>query len=111
MTETHPSFASWLSSCQTGLDGEIFGHDGHSEHHYPLVIQYEDTDAGGITYHASYINFAERALRHGYSWRDFRCQTGCQSEIRALLFTSWKQNIKPRQHCMTGWLSAHLLMY
>lgn len=61
MTETHPSFASWLSSCQTGLDGEIFRHDGHSEHHYPLVIQYEDTDAGGITYHASYINFAERA--------------------------------------------------
>ena len=31
------------------------------EHHYPLVIQYEDTDAGDITYHASYINFAERA--------------------------------------------------
>jgi len=31
--------------------------DGHQ---YPMVVQFEDTDAGGIVYHSNYINFAER---------------------------------------------------
>ncbi|NIA70494.1 tol-pal system-associated acyl-CoA thioesterase [Pelagibius litoralis] len=31
------------------------------EHRYPLRVFYEDTDAGGIVYHARYLNFAERA--------------------------------------------------
>jgi acyl-CoA thioester hydrolase len=30
-------------------------------HLYPLVVFYEDTDAGGIVYHANYLAFAERA--------------------------------------------------
>lgn len=30
-------------------------------HHYYLRVYYEDTDAGGVVYHASYIRFAERA--------------------------------------------------
>jgi acyl-CoA thioester hydrolase len=30
-------------------------------HEYQLRIYYEDTDAGGIVYHASYLRFAERA--------------------------------------------------
>ncbi|MDB2638331.1 YbgC/FadM family acyl-CoA thioesterase [Alphaproteobacteria bacterium] len=30
-------------------------------HFYPLRVQYEDTDAGGIVYHAQYLAFAERA--------------------------------------------------
>ena len=30
-------------------------------HHYPLRTQFEDTDAGGIVYHATYLAFAERA--------------------------------------------------
>jgi acyl-CoA thioester hydrolase len=30
-------------------------------HHHPIRIYYEDTDAGGIVYHASYLRFAERA--------------------------------------------------
>lgn len=29
-------------------------------HHLPLRVYYEDTDAGGIVYHASYLRFAER---------------------------------------------------
>ncbi|MGC8470204.1 MAG: tol-pal system-associated acyl-CoA thioesterase [Acetobacteraceae bacterium] len=32
-----------------------------SGHRYPLRVYYEDTDAGGIVYHASYLRFAERA--------------------------------------------------
>jgi acyl-CoA thioester hydrolase len=30
-------------------------------HHYLLRVQFEDTDAGGIVYHANYLAFAERA--------------------------------------------------
>ena len=30
-------------------------------HQFPLRIYYEDTDAGGIVYHANYLKFAERA--------------------------------------------------
>ena len=30
-------------------------------HCYPIRIYYEDTDAGGIVYHANYLRFAERA--------------------------------------------------
>lgn len=29
-------------------------------HYYPLLAQFEDTDAGGIVYHANYLSFAER---------------------------------------------------
>jgi acyl-CoA thioester hydrolase len=29
--------------------------------HYKLRVYYQDTDAGGIVYHANYLNFAERA--------------------------------------------------
>lgn len=34
-------------------------HDGR--HRYPVRVYYEDTDAGGIVYHAGYLRFAERA--------------------------------------------------
>lgn len=30
-------------------------------HVYPLRVYYEDTDAGGIVYHANYLRFCERA--------------------------------------------------
>jgi acyl-CoA thioester hydrolase len=33
----------------------------HGRHHYPLRVYYEDTDAGGVVYHANYLRFAERA--------------------------------------------------
>ena len=38
------------------LDGWIDG----ERHFYPLLVQFEDTDAGGIVYHANYLSFAER---------------------------------------------------
>jgi acyl-CoA thioester hydrolase len=37
--------------------GEIRG----GVHRLPLRVYYEDTDAGGIVYHANYLRFAERA--------------------------------------------------
>lgn len=39
-----------------------------SVHHMPIRIYYEDTDAGGIVYHANYLRYMERGrsnmLRH-----------------------------------------------
>ena len=32
-----------------------------SEHIHNIRVYYEDTDAGGVAYHANYLNFAERA--------------------------------------------------
>jgi acyl-CoA thioester hydrolase len=31
------------------------------QHHHPIRVYYEDTDAGGIVYYANYLKFAERA--------------------------------------------------
>jgi acyl-CoA thioester hydrolase len=30
-------------------------------HRFPLRVYFEDTDAGGVVYHAAYLRFAERA--------------------------------------------------
>ena len=38
------------------LDGAM-----HQVHVFPCRVYYEDTDAGGIVYHANYLKFAERA--------------------------------------------------
>ncbi len=39
-----------------------------SDFHWPIRVYYEDSDAGGVVYHANYLNFMERArtewLRH-----------------------------------------------
>jgi acyl-CoA thioester hydrolase len=32
-----------------------------STYHYVIRIYYEDTDAGGVAYHANYLRYAERA--------------------------------------------------
>jgi acyl-CoA thioester hydrolase len=37
------------------------GHIENGRHHFPIRVYYEDTDAGGIVYHATYLRFAERA--------------------------------------------------
>lgn len=40
---------------------EMSGRWQDRQHHLPLRVYYADTDAGGVVYHASYLNFAERA--------------------------------------------------
>ena len=45
------------SAVDLALDGTL---DGFC-HRLPLRVYYEDTDAGGIIYHAQYLAFAERA--------------------------------------------------
>ncbi len=41
----------------SAADGPLAG----GEFRFPVRVYYEDTDAGGIVYHANYLRFAERA--------------------------------------------------
>ena len=49
-------FNESIQGLSASLDGAMAG----PSHHYPMIVQYEDTDAGGIVYHANYVKFAER---------------------------------------------------
>ncbi len=56
-------------------------------HRHPVRVYYEDTDAGGIVYHASFIRFAERArtemLREmGYKNSDLHKRDGLRFVVR-----------------------------
>ena len=43
------------------IPGDLDGWFEDCAHHYLLRVQFEDTDACGIVYHANYLAFAERA--------------------------------------------------
>lgn len=49
-----------IESLNALLDGWIDRTNARPTHIYPLKTQYEDTDLGGIVYHAQYLAFAER---------------------------------------------------
>jgi acyl-CoA thioester hydrolase len=42
-------------------DAPYSGRFVDGEHRYAVRVYYEDTDAGGVVYHASYLRFCERA--------------------------------------------------
>jgi acyl-CoA thioester hydrolase len=42
------------------LAGRIVRDDGGQRHILPVRVYFEDTDAGGVVYHASFVRFAER---------------------------------------------------
>ncbi|AUG52475.1 YbgC/FadM family acyl-CoA thioesterase [Thalassospira marina] len=43
------------------MSDALLGQIDGKRHIYPFCVFYEDTDAGGIVYHAQYLAFAERA--------------------------------------------------
>lgn len=43
------------------MSGEMAANSPMVGHRFPVRVYYEDTDAGGVVYHASYLRFAERA--------------------------------------------------
>jgi len=43
------------------LDRPQSGRFVGSEHRFPVRVYFEDTDAGGVVYHAGYLRFMERA--------------------------------------------------
>lgn len=54
---------------------------------YPVRVYYEDTDAGGIVYHANYLRFAERARsemlrRLGIEQGEMRARDGVMFAVR-----------------------------
>jgi len=49
------------SQKQISTDYQLDGVLDDGNHNYHLRVQYEDTDSGGIVYHAQYLAFAERA--------------------------------------------------
>lgn len=50
-----------LPSIEPGLSEPGQGYIAGAEFRLPMRVYYEDTDAGGIVYHANYLKFAERA--------------------------------------------------
>ena len=43
------------------MNGNAASIPADGRHRYTLRVYYEDTDAGGVVYHATYLRFAERA--------------------------------------------------
>lgn len=61
----------------------------------PIRVYFQDTDAGGVMYHASYVNFMERArtewLRtHGYSNAGLMKEFGVVFVVRSLKLDYFK---------------------
>jgi acyl-CoA thioester hydrolase len=59
------------------------------QHLFPIRVYYEDTDAGGIVYHARYLHFAERARTEflrliGWPHRRLVEETGCVWAVRSV---------------------------
>ena len=56
----------------------------------PIRVYFQDTDAGGVVYHASYVNFLERARtewlreRYGYSNAGLMKEFGVVFVVRSL---------------------------
>ncbi len=58
-------------------------------HRLPVRVYYEDTDAGGIVYHASYIRFAERGRTEfvrmlGLDQGAYRDETGLGFAVKSM---------------------------
>ncbi len=61
----------------------------HKIFSWPVRVYYQDTDAGGVAYHANYVNFMERArtewLRtYGYSNAGLMKELGVMFVVRSI---------------------------
>ena len=67
-----------------------------SHFEWPVRVYYEDTDAGGIVYYASYLRFAERARTEwlralGFGQRDMAERFGLPVQANALIVATEQQ--------------------
>ena len=60
-------------------------------HLYHLRVYYEDTDAGGVVYHANYLRFAERARTEAL--RDLGVPHAEMAEQHGLIFMVRRTNL------------------
>lgn len=70
----------------------------HSDFIFPIRVYYEDTDSGGVVYHASYLKFMERArtefLRHiGYTY-----ETAAVENKLFVVRSAQIEYLKPAKH-------------
>lgn len=61
----------------------------------PIRVYYEDTDAGGIVYHSTYLNFMERARTEWLMAKGINLNTHAQTHQE--MFVVRKLNIEYRQ--------------
>ena len=69
------------------MNGNVAATPARGPHRYGLRVYYEDTDAGGVVYHANYLRFMERArteaLRQlGVPLTDLIARHGCGFVVR-----------------------------
>ena len=58
----------------------------------PVRVYYQDTDAGGVVYHSTYLNFMERAR---YEWmRDMDLDIKSLAQVHKVLFMIRSLNIE-----------------
>jgi len=61
----------------------------HKVFHWPVRVYFQDTDAGGVVYHAAYVNFMERARTEwlrtfGYSNAGLMKELGVVFVVRSI---------------------------
>ena len=64
-------------------------------HVLPVRVYYEDTDAGGIVYHANYLRFAERGRKE--MLRAVRIELARLREDNGFIFVVQKDDIRYRK--------------
>lgn len=74
---------------------------------WPIRVYYEDTDAGGVVYHASYLRFFERARTErlralGFNQDALKASQGIVFAVRSLSIDF----IKPARLDDTAWVTA-----
>ncbi len=76
----------------------------------PVRVYFQDTDAGGVAYHASYVNFMERArtewLRdcHGYSNAGLMREFGVVFVVRSLKLDYLKPALLDDLLSVSAWI-------
>lgn len=76
---------------------------------WPVRVYYEDTDAGGVVYHASYLRFFERARTEfirslGFEQDDLRCRYGILFAVRSMQI----EYVKAARFNDALWVSAEV---
>lgn len=66
-----------------------------SEFVWPVRVYFEDTDAGGIVYHAQYLNFMERARTEWLRYHQFEQQALLQSDVQLVVSSLSCRYLRP----------------
>jgi acyl-CoA thioester hydrolase len=77
--------------------------------HWPVRVYYEDTDAGGVVYHANYLKFFERARTERLRALGFE-QDALRAEVGVIFAVKSAQidYVKPARFNDALWVSAEV---